>query len=98
MLIGKPWGAKMSDAWQTEADDLAIAEAVVEEYAEQAGDEDVGFFDIVMSKQQQILDIRVAPWVVKLARVFKEKYGEDQGEAIFIKVLFRRLLRDETLH
>lgn len=83
--------------WQTQADDMAFAEATINKHIELNEGEPIGLFEIII-KPNESIDVCVADWVIELSEHFDEKYGEEQGAYITKMIVGRCLTRGETLH
>lgn len=84
--------------WTTKEKDLEVAENIIEEYSKGHGRETLGIFEIVVSQDKEIPDVRLADWVVTIRDYFQEKYGVEQGQFVTQMIISRCIVHGNTVH
>lgn len=86
----------MENNWPTKNQDIALAQQIIEEYAEQH--KSLGLFEIVVNHHQKQMNFRLSDWVTVLAKQFNSLYGITQGDFVIRKIVSRCLMNGQVLH
>lgn len=77
---------------------MSAAARIMEEYANEQNTGYLGFFELIVDKEEKKWDFRLSGWVITLAHYFKSLYGSDHGDLVTRQVLSYCLTRGETIH
>lgn len=88
----------MNKNWPTKAQDLFVAEQIMEDYANQHNSESLGLFELFVNQEEKRMNFRLSNWVLALAEQFKSMYGATKGDFVTRKVISCCLTNGQTLH
>ncbi|MFY7697287.1 MAG: hypothetical protein ACOVQX_00400 [Legionella sp.] len=88
----------MNKDWPTKEQDMHIAELIIEEYAKNNDTDSLGLFELVVNPEEKRMMLRLANWVIVLAKHFNSIYGTTQGDYVTRQVISRCIIQGNTLH
>ena len=88
----------MNDKWPTKAEDMHIAELIMEEFAQEHNSTSLGLFELVVDENKKKMNLQLSNWVIALAQQYQSMYGAQQGEFVTRQVISRCIIQGQTLH
>ena len=87
----------MQEDWMTEANDLEIAEEIINKHIELNEGEPLGLFEITLYDEKNAC-CEVADCLIELAEHFNDLYGVERGSFVTKKIIARCMIGEATIH
>lgn len=88
----------MNNNWPTKAQDLLIAQDIIEKYAEARNTQELGLFELVFNAKEKKMNFQLSSWIKMLAEVFMRQYGDLDGDRVTRQVITQCLVGDQVIH